>query len=178
MVQPGSNFSSDPSVDTMTVAQHVLEPESKKTVTLIATAVAKDIEMQARIEHHKHSRPPHWLVIEEPLSLADALIKPLENNDYIIIDCLTLWVTNLLLDEDKTALDRETSALLDILSESAGTITMISNETSMGIIPMGELTRCFCDTTGLLHQKLASQCDNVVLTFAGLPLALKGSLNV
>ena len=150
--------------------------QGKKTVTLIATAVAKDIEMRARIKHHKNSRPHHQLVIEEPLSLTDALIKPLDNNDYIIIDCLTLWVTSLLLDEDKTALERETSALLDILSESAGTVTIVSNETSMGIIPMGELTWRFCDETGVLHQELASQCDHVVLTISGLPMPLKGSL--
>ena len=110
------------------------------------------------------------------MSLTDALIKPLDNNDYIIIDCLTLWVTSLLLDEDKTALERETSALLDILSESAGTVTIVSYETSMGIIPMGELTWRFCDETGVLHQELASQCDHVVLTISGLPMPLKGSL--
>ena len=156
----------------------VLATESEMTVTLIATAVAKVIEMQTRIEHHKLSRPPHRQVIEEPLALADELIPPLENNNYIIIDCLTLWVTNLLLDEDKTTLAKETTALLDILSASTGTVTMISNETSMGIIPMAELTRRFCDETGLLHQKLASQCDNVFLTIAGLPMALKGSINV
>ena len=92
----------------------VLATESQKNVTLIATADAKDVEMQTRIEHHKRSRPPHWLVIEEPLALADALIQPLENKDYIIIDCLTLWLTNLLLDEDKTTLAKETTALLDI----------------------------------------------------------------
>ena len=160
----------------------VLATESEKNVTLIATAaakdIAKDIEMHARIEHHKRSRPPNWLVIEESLTLADALMQPLENNDYIIIDCLTLWVTNLLLDKDKATLAKETTALLDTLSASSGTVTMISNETSMGIIPMGELTRRFCDETGLLHQKLASQCDNVVLAIAGQPMALKGSINV
>jgi len=156
----------------------LLASKSQKTVTLIATAGANDIEMHARIEHHKRSRPQHWQLVEESKSLADALIEPLANNEYIIIDCLTLWVTNLLLDEDKTAFTKETAALYEILSESNGSITMISNETSMGIIPMGELTRRFCDETGLLHQKLARQCDNVVLTIAGLPMALKGSHNV
>jgi len=87
-------------------------------------------------------------------------------------------VTNLLLDKDKTVLEKETKALLDILPAGSGSITMISNETSMGVIPMGELTRRFCDETGLLHQKLATQCDNVLLTVAGLPTALKGSHNV
>jgi len=152
--------------------------ESNKTVTVIATATANNTEMQTRIEHHKRSRPPQWQVIEEPIKLADVLIQSLEKNDYIIIDCLTLWVTNLLLNKDKTALEKETKALLDILLASSGSITMISNETSMGVIPMGELTRRFCDETGLLHQKLATQCDNVLLTVAGLPMALKGSHNV
>ena len=96
----------------------VLATESQKNVTLIATADAKDVEMQTRIEHHKRSRPPHWLVIEEPLALADALIQPLENKDYIIIDCLTLWLTNLLLDEDKTTLAKETTACLLYTSPS------------------------------------------------------------
>ena len=134
----------------------VLATESQKNVTLIATADAKDVEMQTRIEHHKRSRPPHWLVIEEPLALADALIQPLENKDYIIIDCLTLWLTNLLLDEDKTTLAKETTALLDILSASSGTVTMISNETSMGISspwvnsPGASVTRQACCTKSLL----------------------------
>jgi len=151
---------------------------SEKTVTLIATATANDAEMQTRIEHHKRSRPPHWRIIEEPVFLSAALVQPLKSNDYIIIDCITLWVTNLLLHEDKTTLQKETKAFLDILTRYNGLITIVSNETSMGIIPMDELTRRFCDETGLLHQKLASQCDNVVLTIAGLPMVLKGSVNV
>ncbi len=152
--------------------------ESGEAVTLIVTACAKDAEMQARIEHHKRSRPAYWQVIEEPLSLADALLQPLQSDNYIIIDCLTMWVTNLLLHKDNNIFVKETSAFIDIVSRTSRSVTMISNETSMGIIPMGELTRRFCDETGLLHQTLASECDNVILTIAGLPMALKGSVHV
>lgn len=154
-----------------------LAASSNKPVTIIATATAEDNEMQARIKHHQQSRPSHWQVIEEPLSLASALHQPINNNHCIIIDCLTLWITNLLLADDKSLLQKEKQAFIDSLTVTNGSVIMVSNETSMGIIPLGDLTRRFCDETGILHQKIAQQCDNVFLTIAGLPMVLKGSIN-
>jgi len=92
-----------------------------------------------------------------------------------LIDCLTLWLTNLLLADDEPLLRDEIEQLLKTLPTLDAEIIMVSNETSMGIVPMGELTRRFCDETGRLHQQLAVLADNVILTVAGLPHPLKGN---
>jgi adenosylcobinamide kinase/adenosylcobinamide-phosphate guanylyltransferase len=93
----------------------------------------------------------------------------------LLVDCLTLWLTNLLMAEDATMLARERAALLEALSELPGHIILVSNETGMGVVPLGELTRRYVDEAGWLHQALAEQCDRVVLTVAGLPMTLKGA---
>lgn len=133
--------------------------------------------MRVRIKHHQDARSPDWQVIEEPLALAAALVQPLAENKCVVIDCLTLWMTNLLVSGDESLLAAERQALFDCLASSSGSIIMVSNETSMGIMPMGSLTRRFCDESGLLHQRLAEQCDNVALIVAGIPMVLKGSID-
>lgn len=145
-------------------------------VTYVATARAKDAEMSARIAVHRSRRPPHWRLLEEPLRLAKAIRKAAHPDGAILVDCLTLWLTNLLMDMDETLLSTERTALLDAVREAPGTVVMVSNETNMGVMPLGELTRRFCDEAGTLHQELASLCDRVVLTVAGLPHVLKGDL--
>jgi adenosylcobinamide kinase/adenosylcobinamide-phosphate guanylyltransferase len=90
------------------------------------------------------------------------------------VDCLTLWLTNLLCLQDETRLQQETEALLEILPALPGEIILVSNETGMGIVPLGELTRRYCDEAGRLHQAIAAHCDKVIFTVAGLPLQLKG----
>jgi adenosylcobinamide kinase / adenosylcobinamide-phosphate guanylyltransferase len=92
-----------------------------------------------------------------------------------LVDCLTLWLTNLLLTDDENLLTNEIQLLLETLPTLQADIILVSNETSMGIVPMGELTRRFCDEAGSLHQQLAVLMDNVILTVAGLPHALKGN---
>ncbi len=143
-------------------------------VIYVATATAQDDEMRARIAHHQAQRPGHWQLVEEPLALAAALQRHAAPNQCVLVDCLTLWLTNLLGLEDEARLRRETGALLDILPELPGQIILVSNETGMGVVPLGELTRRYCDEAGRLHQALAQQCDKVILTVAGLPLHLKG----
>ncbi len=144
-------------------------------VTYIATAQAHDAEMAARIAEHRARRPAHWRSIEEPISLADALREHAAPERCLLVDCLTLWLTNLLVHSDAAIFGRERAALLAALPELPGTIIMVSNETGMGIVPLGELTRRYSDEAGWLHQELAAQCDNVLLTVAGLPLTLKGA---
>jgi adenosylcobinamide kinase/adenosylcobinamide-phosphate guanylyltransferase len=90
------------------------------------------------------------------------------------VDCLTLWLTNLLMLDDAERLDFERQALLDLLPTLPGEIIFVSNETGLGVVPLGELTRRFVDEAGLLHQALAARCERVVFTVAGLPLLLKG----
>jgi adenosylcobinamide kinase / adenosylcobinamide-phosphate guanylyltransferase len=142
-------------------------------VTYIATATAQDVEMQARIAHHKQQRPAHWQLIEAPVALASTLQLAAADNTCIIVDCLTLWLTNLLCANDEVRMQQEITALLRTLPALPGEIILVSNETGMGVVPLGELTRRYCDEAGRLHQALASHCERVTLTVAGLPLNLK-----
>jgi adenosylcobinamide kinase/adenosylcobinamide-phosphate guanylyltransferase len=143
-------------------------------VTYIATATGEDDEMRARIAHHQAQRSGHWQLVEEPLALAAALQRHAAANHCVLVDCLTLWLTNLLCVHDETRLQNEVAALLQILPALPGHIILVSNETGMGVVPMGELTRRYCDEAGRLHQALALSCERVILTVAGLPLHLKG----
>lgn len=147
---------------------------SGKQVLYVATATIGDDEMQARIDQHKANRPDEWIIVEEPLQLAN-VIKEYSNKNYsIVIDCLTLWITNLLLADDNHAMAAEREALINVLKEIDDEITLVSNETGMGIIPLGDLTRRFGDEAGITNQLIATICDRVILTVAGLPLVLKG----
>ncbi len=143
-------------------------------VTYIATATAEDEAMQVRITTHQYDRPVHWGLIEEPLQLASVLQKHAAPDQCLLVDCLTLWLTNLLLNDDEHCFQRERDALLKVLPELPGEIIFVSNETNMGITPLGELSRRYCDEAGWLHQELAQICQRVVLTVAGLPQVLKG----
>jgi adenosylcobinamide kinase/adenosylcobinamide-phosphate guanylyltransferase len=142
-------------------------------VTLIATGTALDEEMQERIEAHRRSRSADWRVIEEPTRLAAALIAAARPDRVVIVDCLTLWLTNLLCGEDPEALRREQLGLLETLPTLPGHCVMVANEVSLGIVPVNELARRFCDEAGTLHQALAACCDRVVFMVAGLPLIVK-----
>ncbi len=149
--------------------------DSGMSVTYIATAQAQDSEMAARIAEHRARRPAQWTSVEEPLALAAALRQHAAPGRCLLVDCLTLWLTNLLLQPDPATFACERTALLAALPELPGKIVLVSNETGMGIVPLGELTRRYCDEAGWLHQELAARCDEVLLTVAGLPLTLKGT---
>ena len=146
---------------------------SGKEVVYIATATAADAEMAARIERHRGDRPSHWLTIEEPLAVAQVLTEEAAAGRCLIVDCLTLWLTNLLLAEDPARLEREQAALLAALPGLPGRIILVSNETNMGVVPMDALSRRFCDTAGRLHQHLGQLCERVTLMVAGLALEVK-----
>ncbi|QQZ40592.1 bifunctional adenosylcobinamide kinase/adenosylcobinamide-phosphate guanylyltransferase [Pseudomonas sp. SK3(2021)] len=152
-----------------------LAGESGLAVTYIATSQALDGEMNQRIEHHRERRPTEWALIEEPLELARVLREAASAERCLLVDCLTLWLTNLLLLEDARRLASEREALLQCLASLPGEIIFVSNETGMGVVPLGELTRRYVDEAGWLHQALAERCQRVVLTVAGLPLTLKGT---
>ena len=165
-------------------------------VSTIATAEAGDAEMAARIAVHRARRPDHWRLVEEPIALAAVLRQEAAAERCVIVDCLTLWLSNLLGDGTETRAARqggrgcglgadsapvesplfvrERAALLDALPALPGHIILISNEVGMGIVPLGPLSRRFCDEAGRLHQDLARVCDRVILTVAGLPSMLKG----
>lgn len=151
-----------------------LATESQLDGVYIATATANDSEMAERIRHHQAERPATWQTIEEPLRLADTLQAVAHPERAILVDCLTLWLTNLLCHEDPVWFERETQAVLDLLPTLPGEIILVSNEVGQGIVPLGELSRRFVDEAGRLHQRLASQMDQVILMVAGLPLTVKG----
>jgi adenosylcobinamide kinase/adenosylcobinamide-phosphate guanylyltransferase len=142
-------------------------------VIYIATAQAGDAEMEARIAHHRASRPAHWMLIEEPLHLSAVLQQHAAPDRCLLVDCLTLWLTNLLLHEE-AGLRAEVDAVCRCISDLPGELIMVSNEVGWGIVPMGELSRRFQDEAGRLHQQLAGRCNRVTLTVAGLPLEIKG----
>ena len=152
-----------------------LAAESALAVTYIATTQPLDGEMNERVRHHRERRPGHWALVEEPLELARVLRDNAGAETFLLVDCLTLWLTNLLMLEDPQRLDAERDALLACLAELPGEIVFVSNETGMGVVPLGELTRRYVDEAGWLHQALAERCQRVVLTVAGLPLTLKGT---
>ncbi|MEW5703555.1 MAG: bifunctional adenosylcobinamide kinase/adenosylcobinamide-phosphate guanylyltransferase [Pseudomonadota bacterium] len=152
-----------------------LAVKSGLPVTYVATATADDKEMATRIAAHRARRPTHWQLIEEPIRLASVLNTHAVVGHYVLVDCLTLWLTNLLTAEDAALFKHERAALLAALPKLAGQILLVSNETNMGVTPLGDLSRRYCDEAGQLHQELAQACDQVILTVAGLPQILKGA---
>ena len=137
----------------------------------LATAEAGDGEMAARIARHRARRGKRWQTLEEPLALAAALARLDAPGQAILIDCLTLWLANLMArDLDPEA---ETEALLDALARVQGGVVLVANEVGLGIVPEHPLGRRFRDAQGLLNQAVASLASRVVFIAAGLPLVLK-----
>lgn len=149
--------------------------ESGLAVTYIATSEALDDEMSQRIAHHRQRRPAHWRLIEEPLQLAKILQENAAADRCLLVDCLTLWLSNLLMLNDDVRMQNEIDQLLECIEVLPGRVIMVSNETGLGVIPLGELTRRYVDQAGWLHQALAERCQRVVFTVAGLPMVLKGA---
>lgn len=149
--------------------------DSGLQVVYVATSrIADDVELQQRIHAHRQRRPAHWRTVEEPIALAEAARVHATQSRCVLIECLTLWLTNLLCAHDESLFARERDALLAALPSLPGHIIMVSNECSLGIAPLGELTRRFIDEAGLLHQDLARLCERVIFTIAGLPHVVKG----
>jgi len=144
-------------------------------VVYIATATAQDDEMTQRIAHHQQQRPSHWQTIETPIQLAKTLQTYAHPKKCLIVECLTLWLTNCLLAE-ADCWARERQLLLDQVQALPGQNIFVGNEVGQGIVPMSELSRRFVDENGRLQQSLAQLADNVFWVVAGLPQALKGRL--
>ena len=151
--------------------QHALA--SGLQVVYVATAQARDAEMQRRVAEHQARRPDNWLSVEAGQNLAEVLQREANTQRCVLVDCVTLWLTQLLCDASEQDLQRECNSLLDVLPSLPGQIILVSNETNMGIVPMGELSRRYCDEAGRLHQQIAALCERVTLMVAGIPLAVK-----
>ena len=152
-----------------------LAVQSGLAVTYIATSQALDGEMHARIAHHRERRPAEWALVEEPIELGRVLREQAAPGRCLLVDCLTLWLTNLLMLEDDTRLAMQRDTFLEALGEASGRIILVGNETGLGVVPLGELTRRYVDEAGWLHQAVAERAERVQFCVAGLPLLLKGA---
>ena len=138
----------------------------------VATAEAGDEEMAARIAAHRARRSADWRIFEAPEELAEALL--LCHGMPVLVDCLTLWLSNLMLAQ--ADIETETKRLEDALMAAVAPVVLVSNEVGAGIVPEHPLGRRFRDAQGILNQRIAARADRVVLMVAGLPLAVKGTL--
>lgn len=152
-----------------------LAADSGLAVTYIATSQPLDGEMTERIAHHRERRPAHWTLVEEPLQLVRVLREQAAANRCLLVDCLTLWLTNLLMLDDAARLAEERNALLECLDGLPGRILLVSNETGLGVVPLGELTRRYVDEAGWVHQAVAERAQRVTFMVAGLPMTLKNA---
>jgi adenosylcobinamide kinase/adenosylcobinamide-phosphate guanylyltransferase len=137
----------------------------------VATAQALDDEMAARIAQHRARRGARWRTIEEPLDLVGTLRRECGPGDAVLVDCLTLWLTNLMV--AKRPVRAETARLVELVPRLQGALVLVSNEVGLGVVPTDAMARAFIDHAGWLHQRIAEQAGDVVFMAAGLPLHLK-----
>ncbi|MFV8836595.1 bifunctional adenosylcobinamide kinase/adenosylcobinamide-phosphate guanylyltransferase [Aquisalimonas sp. APHAB1-3] len=146
-------------------------------VCYIATARSGDGEMAERIHRHQQRRPSTWALVEEPRALGTALDNlAADDAPTLLVDCMSLWLGQMLGEDDETAWPSERDAFLASLARYPGRAVIVSNEVGLGIIGMDPLTRRFADELGWLNQSLAERCDTVVMAVAGLPHVLKGEI--
>ena len=149
--------------------------KSKKKTAFIATCVFFDKEMRNRIRLHRLSRPKHWKLIEEGQDITSALRKIENSYGTAVVDCLGLWISNLLSDNLKdNEIERKIEKLIQAILKAKLDVLLVSNDVGSGIMPINALARRFCDLLGLTNQKIARKADNVILMSAGIPQILKG----
>ncbi len=141
------------------------------TKIYLATAQAHDAEMEKRIEIHKKRRSEGWETVEEPLDIAK-IISGNQQPVTILVDCLTLWLSNLL--HKEMDIPKEIDSLVDALKSTGANVILVSNEIGFGIVPENILAREFRDFAGLLHQMVAFTANEVVMVVAGIPVKIKG----
>jgi adenosylcobinamide kinase / adenosylcobinamide-phosphate guanylyltransferase len=171
------------------LARQWLAQNPDHRAVLIATAQPWDDEMRQRIARHQADRAervPGMVTVEEPLALAEAIARHSQPNTLVVVDCLTLWLTNLLMPAESTQNSEEkrplasmdiarTASLLIAIEQAKGPVVIVGNEIGLGVIPMGREVRVFVDALGRLNQDVAATCQRVTLMAAGLPLTLKDS---
>jgi adenosylcobinamide kinase/adenosylcobinamide-phosphate guanylyltransferase len=147
-------------------------------VAYVATAQARDAEMREKIRRHREDRPKHWKTWEEPLELAQVLMDQGPKFNLLLIDCLTVFVSNLMeaARTDAVSMERRLDGFLEALRQVPASVVLVSNEVGSGVVPPYPAGRVYRDALGELNQRVAEIADNVVLMVAGLPLALKGSI--
>ena len=170
------------------LARNWLDQSDTHRAVLIATAQPWDDEMRQRITRHQADRAlrvPGMVTVEEPLALAEAIAANSKPHTLVVVDCLTLWLTNLLMPVQPSASEENvplapeeyarSASLLIAIQDSPGPVVLVGNEIGLGVIPLGREVRAFVDALGRLNQDVASVCQRVTLMAAGLPLCLKAS---
>ena len=154
------------------IAEKIMAPRQ----VFVATGRPEDEEMRERIDKHRRERGDRWLTIEEPLELPEAIQTHASTDAAVLVDCLTLWISNLILqfaasrpDEMTVRIERLASAL----TTAKGPVFLVSNEVGTGIVPENRLARMFRDTTGFVNQQVAEVASSVVWVVAGIPLRIK-----
>ena len=160
------------------LARQWMDAAPAHRAVLIATGQAWDDEMRERIARHQRDRAgrvPGMATVEEPRALAEALQQHSAPQTLVVVDCLTLWLTNLLMPADGPAVDAAApiQALCRAIEQATGPVVLVGNEIGLGVIPMGREVRDFVDALGRLNQRVAATCQRVTLMAAGLPLTLK-----
>lgn len=169
------------------LARRWLQSGAQHQAVLVATGQAWDAEMSERIARHQRDRAervPGMQTLEEPRDLAQVIVQHSHPERLLVIDCMTLWLTNWLMPVEAEKLDENTTLVQDwnaqlamflkALDDAVGPIILVGNEIGLGVIPMGREVRAFVDALGVLNQQVAAHCESATLMCAGLPLALKG----
>lgn len=146
--------------------------DSKRKKIYVATAAVLDKEMEERIEKHRLQRGDDWDLVETPLDIAKQIKSSDYENSVILVDCLTLWLSNLL--HNEMNITEQINILIESLKSTQADMVLVSNEVGLGIVPENALARQFRDYAGILHQKVAEIADEVVLVVAGIPMKIKG----
>ena len=154
--------------------------EGAGRVVFVATAEARDDEMQRKVERHQNTRPQHWETVEEPLDLVEVIVRHGPGCDLMIIDCLTFFAANLLeaRGDDRLSIEQAVDDLCLALQAPPCSVVLVSNEVGSGVVPAYPSGRRFRDLLGEMNQSVARAASNVLLLVAGLPLVLKGKLEV
>lgn len=160
------------------LARQWMGTDPRHRAVMVATGQAWDEEMRERIARHQRDRAervPGMATVEEPLALAEALREHSAPNTLVVVDCLTLWLTNLMMPAEGAAADPggPTRSLCQAIEAAPGPVVLVGNEIGLGVIPMGREVRAFVDALGGLNQAVAAACGRVTLMAAGLPLTLK-----
>lgn len=146
--------------------------DGDKIFVATATVTSEDPSMARRIERHKAERSIHWKLIEEPFRLP-RVVQRAREGDVLVIDCLTLWLSNWLCSDQANRWPEQKQHFLDALARTTATIFLVTNEVGMGVVPMGSLSRDFIDQSGWLHQDIAQLADKVTLVRFGIPTSIK-----
>ncbi len=162
-------------------SRYALETTGKfsgKEKVFIATCVPRDDEMKERVKNHRNERSEEWRTVEAPLELPRAIRENSRQDCIILADCLTLWVSNLILgDETLDGMKNRCADLVAALSDANCPVVLVSNEVGMGIVPENKLARRFRDAAGFVNQVVAAHADRVILSVAGIALQIKGPLS-